>query len=154
MWILNFLPDWVFHFTLLLGLLALVGAYFLNFIPFVGTYRKQLQLAGIVLVVTAVWYEGGIAKDKEYREKIADLKAKIAIAEAKSQVVNTVIEERIVYRDRVIKEKADKIIKYVDRPVLVEFDKTCPLPKDAIEVHNEAARMNYAIEEIRKGEKK
>lgn len=154
MWILNFLPDWVFHLTLLTGLASLVGAYFLNFIPFVGTYRKQLQLLGIVLVVTAVWYEGGIAKDKEYRQRIADLKAKVEIAEAKSQVVNTVIEERIVYRDRIIKQKAETIIKYIDRPALVEFDKTCPLPKDAIEVHNEAARMNKAIEEIRKGEKK
>ncbi len=50
-----------------------------------------------------------------------------------------------------IKEKADTVIKYVDRPVIQEFDKNCPIPKEAIDVHNEAARMNKAIEEMRKG---
>ena len=79
MWLLNFLPDIFFHIILLIGLLGIAVSFVLNFIPFVSTYRVAIQAVAILLTVAGVWYEGGIAKDQEYRAKIAELEKKVAI---------------------------------------------------------------------------
>ena len=76
MWILNWLPDFVFHLMLLIGVLAIVASFVLQFVPFVSQYKLPIQVAGIILTVIAVWYEGGIAKDREYRERIAAMELK------------------------------------------------------------------------------
>ena len=82
----------------------------------------------------------------EWRAKVAELEAKLKVAEEKSQQVNTVIQEKVVVQTKVVREKANTIIKYIDRPAIAEYDKKCPIPKDAIEVLNEAADMNLIIE--------
>ena len=43
-----------------------------------------LKKVGIVLLIVSIWYEGGIAKDAEYRLKIAELSQKASEAEAKA----------------------------------------------------------------------
>jgi hypothetical protein len=99
--------------------------------------------------------EGGIANEAKWQAKVADMEAKLEEAKKESVKVNTVVETKVVTKTKVIKEKAETIIQYVDREKeIVKFDTTCPIPKEAIDVHNEAARMNQAIEEMRKGAKK
>jgi hypothetical protein len=83
----------------------------------------------------------------EWRARAEELEEKVALAEAKSQQVNIVVEEKVVNQTKIIREKANTIVKYVDRPVIREFDKTCPIPKEVIDIHNEAADMNLIIEE-------
>ena len=80
MWILNWVPDFVFRLMLLIGILAIGASFVLSFIPFVSQYKLPIQVAGIILTVVAVWYEGGIAKDAEYRARIAAMELKIAPA--------------------------------------------------------------------------
>ena len=80
---------------------------------------------------------------------------KLEEAKKESAKVNTVVETKVITKTKIIKEKADTIVQYVDRvKEIVKFDETCPIPKEAIDVHNEAARMNQAVEELRKGAKK
>ena len=50
------------------------------------------------------------------------------------------------------RSEREAIIQQVDKIIPVEKD--CSVPKEVIEVHNEAARMNKAIEELRQGAKK
>lgn len=154
-WILGLVPEWIWHTITIGGAVALVVAVVLSRIPFVSQYNLPIKLVGITALLLGVWMEGGIANEAKWQAKVADMEAKLEEAKKESAKVNTVVETKVVTKTKVIKEKADTIIQYVDREKeIVKFDTTCPIPKEAIDVHNEAARMNQAIEELRKGSKK
>ena len=154
-WILGLLPEWFWHLITIGGAVALVVAVALSRIPFVSQYNLLIKLVGITALLLGVWMEGSFANEAKWQAKVADMEAKLEEAKKESVKVNTVVETKVVTKTKVIKEKADTIIQYVDREKeIVKFDTTCPIPKEAIDVHNEAARMNQAIEELRKGSKK
>lgn len=160
MWLLSFLPDsmllYVVNSILIAGAIGSFLSFFvlhkiLNKFPALAPYHLLIQIVSAALLVAGIYFKGGYSVEMEWREKVAELEVKLEEAKKESAKVNTVVETKIVTKTKVIKEKADAVIQYVDRPVMQEFDKTCPIPKEAIDVHNEAARMNKAIEEMRKG---
>jgi len=157
MWILHFLPDslilWFANAVLLLGIVLTVAGLFAHRIPVVWQYQLPFKILGIALLAAGVYFSGGYAVEMAWRERVAEVEAQLEEAKKESAKVNTVIETRVVTKTKVIKEKAEKIVEYVDRPVIQEFDKTCPIPREAIDVHNEAAAMNKAIEAQRKAKK-
>jgi preprotein translocase subunit SecF len=160
MWLLSFLPDsmllYVVNSILIAGAIGSFLSFFvlhkiLNKFPALAPYHLLIQIVSAALLVAGIYFKGGYSVEMEWREKVAELEVKLEEAKKESAKVNTVVETKIVTKTKVIKEKADAVIQYVDRPVMQEFDKTCPIPREAIDVHNEAARMNKAIEEMRKG---
>ena len=158
MWILHFLPDtliiWVCNLTLLLGLLAVIAGLFAHRIPVIWQYQVPFKVLGIALLALGVYFRGGYAVEMSWRERVAELETQVAAAKLASEKVNTVIQTQVVTKTRVIKEKADTIVQYVDRDrEIIKFDTTCPVPQEAIDVHNEAAAMNKAIEAQRKARK-
>jgi hypothetical protein len=149
MWMLSFLPDsfllYVVNGILVVGAVSSFLAFFvlhkiLNKFPALAPYHLLFQVVSAVLLVAGIYFKGGYSVEMEWRSKVAELEEQLKVAKEESTKVNTVVET-----------KGETIVKYVDRPVMQEFDKNCPIPKEAIEVHNEAARMNKAIEEMRKG---
>jgi hypothetical protein len=113
------------------------------------------QLIGVILIAGSLYLLGGYGVEMSWRAKVADLESKLEEAKKESAKVNTVVETKVVTKTKIIKEKADTIVQYVDRvKEITKFDETCPIPKEAIDVHNEAASMNKAIEELRNGAKK
>lgn len=162
MWILHFLPDtliiWVCNTVLLLGIMLTVTGWFAHRIPWVYQYQLPFKILGIALLVLGVYFRGGYAVESEWRQRVVELEAKLKTAEVESAKINTVIQDRVVTKTRVIKEKADTLVQYVDREIfkdreIVREVNNCPVPKEAIDVHNEAARMNQVIEQQRKGAK-
>lgn len=162
MWILHFLPDtliiWVCNTVLLLGIMLTVTGWFAHRIPWVYQYQLPFKILGIALLVLGVYFRGGYAVESEWRQRVVELEAKLKTAEVESAKVNTVIQDRVVTKTRVIKEKADTLVQYVDREIfkdreIVREVNNCPVPQEAIDVHNEAARMNQVIEQQRKGAK-
>lgn len=138
MWILNWLPDFVFHLILIAGVLALLASWVLKFIPFIATYRLPIQVAGILLTVLGVWYEGGIAKDTEWKVRVAELEVKVAQAEAKSATENVKIVTKVVKQLELVRTRGNDVIQYVDREI-VKYDNVCPIPKEVVKAHNMAA---------------
>ena len=158
MWILHFLPDtliiWVCNLTLLTGVLLTIAGLFAHRIPVIWQYQVPFKVLGIALLALGVYFRGGYAVEQVWRERVAELEAQVAEAKQASEKVNTVVQTRVVTKTRVIKEKADTIVEYVDRDrVITKFSETCPVPQEVIDVHNEAARMNQAIEAQRKARK-
>lgn len=155
MWILQFLPDsliiWFCNILLLLGILLTVAGWFAHRIPFVYHYQLPFKVLGVALLVLGVYFRGGVAVEQQWRERVHQLEEKLKVAEAESAKVNEKIVEKIVYRDRVITKQGETIIQKVDNVITVEKD--CRVPQEAIDVHNEAARMNKIIEEQRKVKK-
>jgi hypothetical protein len=146
MWILNWLPDFVFHLILILGVLALLAGWALKMVPVVAKYSLPLQVAGVLLTILGVWYEGGIAKDAEWKARVAELETKVAQADVKSANVNTKVVTKVVTKTQVIKEKGDEVVRYIDREV-AKYDAECKIPQAAIKAHN-ASAMNKSVEDV------
>ncbi len=155
MWILQLLPDavilWFCNILLLVGAVLTVAGFFIHRLPFLYQYQLPFRVIGIALLTLGVYFRGGYAVEAEWRERVVELEARLKVAEAESARVNTVIQDRVVTKTQVIREKGETIVERVE--VAVPVNAACPVPQEAIDVHNEAARMNQAIEEQRKARK-
>jgi hypothetical protein len=158
-WIISLIPDavlnWVYWAIIAIGLTGVLAGWIGKFIPFYGNYVKILQPIGIVLLVLGVWLRGGYDVEMSWRAKVAEVEAKIAIAEKQSQETNTVIEQKVVEKTKVIKGKTEYITQYLDREVIkkeeiIKYIEQCPVPKEIIDIHNQAAEMNKAAEGTKK----
>jgi hypothetical protein len=134
MWILQFLPNWLFYLTLLAGIAAFLVTKFIKVLP----NAQLIQLASVAVVIVSTYMIGAISNNDSWLAKIKDLEVKVAEAEAKSAVANTAIVEKTVTKTQVIKQRGQDIIKYVDREV-VKFDNSCVIPKEFVATHNQAA---------------
>jgi hypothetical protein len=139
MWILNFLPDFAFHILLVIGILGIIAGFLLSNIPFIGTNGKLIQIVSILITVLAVWYEGGIAKDQEYKKQIADLQLKVSRAEAQSAESNTKLAEEILKRQQAIQQITAANKQKLNNQA-VELNKACTVNDDVISILNDAAR--------------
>ena len=154
-WMINLIPDamlnWVYWFIIAAGVTGVLAGWLGKWIPFYGNYVKVLQPVGIVLLVLGVWLRGGYDVEMSWRAKVAEAEARVAVAEQKSQETNTVIEQKIVEKTKVIKGKTEYITQYLDREVvkkeeIIKYIEQCPVPKEIIDIHNQAAEMNKAAE--------
>jgi hypothetical protein len=122
MWMLQFLPDavilWFCNILLLLGIGLTVLGFFVHKIPFLYQYQLPFKIAGVVLLAAGVYFRGGYAVEMTWRERVADLEKQLEVAAAKSAEVNTVIKDRVVFRDKIIKEQGKTLTEYVDREVV------------------------------------
>ena len=162
MWILSILPDAAIHLIFILGILGTIAGFVLGFTPFVKTYQFAIHLCSIVILVFGVYLEGGLAENKEWELKVKEMEAKVAQAEAQSTNKNTEIQEKVVENTKVIREKGRDIIKYVDRwntkevikevegperirrEEVIKYIENCPVPKEMINIHNQATELNKA----------
>lgn len=139
MQLLNFVPDIFFHLLLIVGVLGLIAGYLLNNIPFISTNAKTIQVVAILVTVVAVWFEGGISRDKDYREQIAELQVKIAQAEKESAEANTRLVEQLKENEKLRKEKKNATQTIVNQ-VVSKYDGNCVLSNAFIRVHDSASQ--------------
>lgn len=139
MWILNFISDTIIHLVCVIGIIGITGSYVVKFIPTVSMYEIPIRVIAALLLLAGVWFEGGLYKEKEYELKVADLKVKIAQAEAKSEIANSKIETVYVDRVKVVKDVQvvvrDRIVK-----VSENIDSKCEITPDSVNILNAAAR--------------
>jgi hypothetical protein len=154
-WIINLIPDTVLSLVywgiIATGITGLAAGWIGQWIPFYGNYVKILKPIGIILLVLGVWLRGGYDTEMAWRAKVAEAEARVVAAEQKSQETNTVIQEKIVEKTKIIKEKGKTQIEYIDRVVKEKeevkvFIEKCPIPQDIIIEHNKAVDMNKAAE--------
>lgn len=139
MWILTFLPEWIFHTILFLGIVITLIGIMLNSIPIINQYKFTIQLIGIIFLVFGLYTEGGLVEKQAWEFKVKTLEAQLAEAKAKSAIINIEVVKKLLTNRTVIKEKGETIIKYVDREV-TKYDNTCPLPQSTIVALNAAAK--------------
>ena len=158
-WMIGLIPDTVlsglYWAIIAAGITGVLAGWLGKWIPFYGNYVKILQPVGIVLLVLGVWLRGGYDTEMAWRAKVAEAEARVAAAEQKSQETNTVIEQKIVEKTKVIKGKTEYITQYLDREVvkkeeIIKYIEQCPVPKEIIDIHNQAAEMNKAAEGSKK----
>ena len=140
-WLLAFLPVWIIHSLFFAGVAGLLIAFFVQFIPFVNTYRYLIKIVSSILLVLGLFLQGALSYKESTALAVAKLEAKLAKAEAKSQKTNVEIVEKIVTDTQVIRTKGKTITEYVDREV-IKYENKCPLPVEVIRAHNAAATMD------------
>jgi hypothetical protein len=154
-WAFSLIPDsvliWIYYTMLTAGLFGLAAGWIIKWIPGISAYKSLLQLAGVVLTAGSLYLLGGYSTEMAWRDKVAKLEEQVKIAEQKSQETNTVIQEKVVEKTKVIKGKTEYITQYLDREVvknqeIIKYIENCPVPKEIIDIHNQAADMNRAAE--------
>ena len=138
-WLLQLIPDgifvWLTYLLFAAGLVLYVASKLVSWIPLMGQYRLPAELIGVVALVIAAYFYGGIS----YREQIAEMKQRIKVAEEKSQQVNTVIETKIIEKVKVVKQNV-----YITREIVRDtagrqLDAQCSLPRSTVSLHDSAS---------------
>ena len=147
MWILSILSDAAIHTIFGLGILGTIAGFVLGFIPLIKAYKLAIQVISILVLVFGVYLEGGLADYKEWELKVKEMEVKVAQAEAQSANKNTEIQEKVVEKTKNVREKGRDIIKYIDKEIVkkeevIKYIENCPVPKDIIDLHNQAAELN------------
>ena len=109
MWLLQWLPNWVFHLILLLGLLGLGASFLLKFFPSVAPYKVLIQVVASLMIVLGVYMEGAISNQAWWELRVAEAEKRVAEAEKKAAEANGKIEYVIVEKTKVV-EVVDHII--------------------------------------------
>lgn len=148
-WMIGWIPDSLLAYAV--NILLAVGAIsaFLSFFvihrivrwfPALAPYHLLLQITSAALLVAGLYFKGGYGVEMAWRERVAELEAKIKESEEKAKVVN----EKVVveYRDRVKVVKDTKVviqekIKEVEKVI----DAECKVSPQAVDIHNEATKM-------------
>jgi hypothetical protein len=147
MWILHFLPDalilWFCNVLLFAGVVLTAAGFFAHGIPLVSQYQLPFRVLGIALLVLGVYFRGGLAVEERWRERVAEVEAKLKIAEEKSTATNTKIDTVAQEKIRVIRGQTQIVRQYIDREV-VRYDTKflpggqCEIPQEFIQAHNKS----------------
>ena len=129
---------------LLAGSLLTATAFFIKRIPVINQYRTPAQVLGIALLVLGVYWRGGYAIEQEWRDRVAEVEARVAAAEAASQEENVKIVTKVVTKTQIVRTRGETITKYIDREI-VRYDEKfapggqCEIPREFIKAINDAA---------------
>ena len=140
MWILDWLPFWVFHLLVVMGFVGLAASLVLKFIPFVSLYRLPIQVASIAILVFGVYMEGGIATQEKWEARVAEVKLEMAKKEVVSAEVTTKVVTKYINKVQIVKEKGNEIIKQVPVYITKDADAKCDVPTGFVVLHDSASR--------------
>jgi hypothetical protein len=156
MWIIQYLPEFVVHVIFGAGVLGVIAGFVLGFVPVIRPYKLAIQIISLLVFTLGVYLQGALEDTKIWQRKVLELEVKLKESEAKSAEVNTVIQEKVVTKTQVVKEKAKEITKYVDRYTdrevlkeipgpervrveeVIKYVERCSLPQDIVDAHNKA----------------
>jgi hypothetical protein len=150
-WMLSLIPDslfiWVTYILMVIGAGLYVASKLVKWIPLMGQYKLPAELIGVVVLLAGTYLFGGYSVEMSWRDKVRVLEEKVKAAEAKSQEVKVQIQEKIVYKTKVVKEKETV---YIDRikEIAKEIDAKCEVDPRVVE------QLNKASEDPFKGDAK
>ena len=163
-WMLGLIPEWVWTTLLVASIVGLLAAWLLKRMSFVSQYRFPIQLVSVISLLVSIWFISANSTNAVWEAKIKDLEDKVKLAEEAANTKNVEIQEKVVTKTKVIKEKGQDIIKYVDRwntkdvikevegperirrEEVIKYIENCPVPKEMIDIHNQATELNKAAE--------
>ena len=146
MWLLQWLPDLVFHLILLVGLLGLGASFLLKFFPTVAPYKVLIQVVASLMIVLGVYMEGAISNQAWWELRVAEAEKRVAEAEKKAAEANGKIEYKIVEKVKLV-EVVDRKVQQQIRDLANKMDQRCYVIPEVNTIHNDAATA-------RKGAKK
>lgn len=147
MWLLHFLPDSFIQFIVHTILLAGVVGTFLSFFvvnkilrafPFLSQYVTVAQVASAALLVAGVYFEGGLSAEMQWRERVKEAEAKVAVIESKSNELNQALEDERAKKQKV-KVEYYTTVKTQIKEVEKQINADCKVDPKVNELINKAA---------------
>lgn len=144
MFLLDFLPDWIFHLITIVGILGLVVGFLLSSIPFVNAYAREIQIGAVILTVVGVWFEGGMANNDKWEKRVADLEIKVAQAAAESADLNAQLAQQIANNQILIRENTIAQRERL-KTESAWLNKECKVNNRVINILNDAAKNRQEV---------
>ena len=148
MWfLLSFVPDWFVsyfvHIIFSVGVTGIIVGAFLSKVPFVNQYGVLIKIVSNILFVVGLFLEGGLQTELAWREKVAELQAKIEIAQQQSKETNAKIEQKVADKVKTIKDNVN-----ANRQIIEEnrtsINAECKLSDTAWLLYNSASQNALA----------
>ena len=143
LWLFNYIPTFFIYIAFSIGVVLYLFSEMATMrIAQIVTSSyltpALMRLVGIVLMGLSIFFLGISFSDTQFKKELDKKNQEIIkINEAAKDITNQV-EIKYVYRDKIIKEKGDEIIKYVN----TKNDSDCNLHNSTIELLNSAAKNN------------
>ena len=139
-WLLQLIPDnifvWITYALFLAGVGLYIASKLVTILPFINRYKIAAELSGVGVLIIAAYFYGGVG----YREMIADLKARVAVAEQQSRDANVALEKKTQEHLKAIKEAKNENKRIIKETVGRQIDSQCSLPRSAVSLHDSASR--------------
>ena len=142
-WMVGLLPTWAFHSMIAAGSALIVASWVLKRISFVSQYNFPIYVIGTTLTIAGVWYSGMRESQAIWEARLKDMTAQVAIAEARSQQVNTVIETKVVERVKIVKDTKNAN-KETAKLIARQLDDRCVVPESTVVLINSASQNEVA----------
>ena len=141
MWLLQLIPSSWLEFMAIAILVAGIVLFFagkiLKHLPFFRKYNLPMRVIGFILLLLGAYFNGGLGVELEYRERIAEMEQRIAVAEAKSQEENVQIIEKIVTETKIVQQDTAETTYLIEQMKEQINKQGCELSPDVIELYNE-----------------
>jgi len=141
-WMMSLVPDslfiWVYYILFGLGVGLYVLRKLVTWIPMINQYKLPAEFVGVLLFGAGAYLLGGYGTEMGWRARVADMEEKVRVAEEKSQQVTVKIQEKIVYKTKIVKQQE---VVYIDRikEVAAKIDAKCEVAEEAIDILNKAS---------------
>jgi energy-coupling factor transporter transmembrane protein EcfT len=139
MWILSFLPDWLFHIVVIVGILGVVASFFFSFIPFISQYKLPIQVISIIILIFGVFFEGAISNNNSWLLKVKEMEKRIAQAETQSAEANGKLISEIAKKQQELNKVQDELKKRI-RDNSDTINAECKISNNTIGILNDAAK--------------
>lgn len=140
MWLINFIPDWIYHAFVSLGLVGLVVSSVLSYIPAINQYRHPITLVSGLVFAIGLFMEGLIFGLSDMKEQVAAMEEKVKVAEHQAAIIN----EKVVikYKTNVVKVKevTNDILQQVETHIDKSIDTNYPVPNAFVVLHDSASQ--------------
>jgi len=141
LWLFNYIPTFFIYLIFALGIVMylfseLATVRIAQLVTSSVLTPAFIRIVGIMLMGTSIFLLGISFSDTEFKKEIDKKNAEIAKINESAKDITNQVEIKYVYRDKIIKEKGDEIIKYVS----TKNDADCNLHNSTIELLNAAAK--------------
>lgn len=140
LWLLSSWISYIVHAALIVGVVGTFFGSILNKVPFINNYASILRAIALPLFIVAVFAEGYLYASKSWIEEAKKYEEKVKVAEQQSKDANTKLTKELADKNKEIKQQ-QVIIKEKIKEVQVKVNAECKVAPEAINIHNEAAKL-------------
>ena len=140
LWLLSSWISYIVHAALIVGVVGTFFGSILNKVPFINNYASILRAIALPLFIAAVFAEGYLYASKSWIEEAKKYEEKVKVAEQQSKDANTKLSKELADKNKEIKQQ-QVIIKEKIKEVQVKVNAECKVAPEAINIHNEAAKL-------------
>ena len=143
LWLFNYIPTFFIYITFALGVVLYLFSEMATLRiaqVITSSYLTPalMRLIGIMLMGLSIFFLGISFSDTQFKKELDKKNQEIIKINETAKDITNQVEIKYVFRDKIIKEKGDEIIKYVN----TKNDSDCNLHNSTIELLNSAAKNN------------